>query len=490
MKTAIRIIASGLAASLALVSCAKQEAMDNGNTDSVGGARTIEVSFANKTTKTTLEGLQPKFVANDVIKVSNGSAAEYCFVSIDGSGNASITTSLTGSLTMVYPAAAAKMNGNAIEGILVPTVQDGKFASANICKATIAEGAAEAQFANQTAVLRFYVDASIGVKSLKIEGTSNIATDGTIITVDPEGDDTLDKFSDDPGKRICYVAVLPVTESTDLTYTSVTTTQTTYPDNTVSRTVSSTTLAKNTMYNAFIPYYIKIKVSDSPETYQKWAYCNIGAFLPEDYGEYFAWGETTGHKANSAKTGFEDGHSFDWVNCPYQTQNTTSYSSTKFTKYLGSTSSSFKDQSATDADALKTVLDPEDDAAHVNWHGSWRMPTSAEFPALYNATYWAWDATDKGYYVFKADATHTAGTRANSVPGDLNKADALLFFPAAGDGLNASLSSAGSGSSYWWSSLNLSDPSYAYSLLFSSSYVIPQSNYRRYYGLPVRPLSD
>ena len=91
IKASIRIIAAGLAASLALVSCAKQDAMDNGSTSPAGGARTIAVSFANGSTKSTLEGLQPKFVATDVIKVSNGSATEDCTVEIDGSGNASIT---------------------------------------------------------------------------------------------------------------------------------------------------------------------------------------------------------------------------------------------------------------------------------------------------------------------------------------------------------------------------------------------------------------
>ena len=170
MKTAIRIITAGLAASLAFVSCAKQDAMDNGSTNPAGGARTIAVSFANASVKSELgeDGRTPKFVANDVIKVSNGSAAEYCFVSIDGSGNASITTELTGALTMVYPATAAKMNGNAIDGVLVPTVQDGTFASANICKAEMAAGATSATFENQTAVFRIYPLAGTSSKNVEV----------------------------------------------------------------------------------------------------------------------------------------------------------------------------------------------------------------------------------------------------------------------------------------------------------------------------------
>ena len=116
----------------------------------------------------------------------------------------------------------------------------------------------------------------------------------------------------------------------------------------------------------------------------KWATFNVGATRPEEYGDYFAWGATEplyqpGYAQSSSplwKSGKTGGYNF--VNTPFQTVNTEEYPSSKWTKYLGSTTSSYKDPSATNADALKTVLDLEDDAAHVNWGGSWRMPTYEE----------------------------------------------------------------------------------------------------------------
>lgn len=71
----------------------------------------------------------------------------------------------------------------------------------------------------------------------------------------------------------------------------------------------------------------------------KWGLCNIGAKSPEDYGNFYAWGEKT------TKTEFSDA----------------TYTVTKY--------------NATDK---KTVLDIEDDVAHASLQGSWRMPTNTE----------------------------------------------------------------------------------------------------------------
>lgn len=377
---------------------------------------------------------------------------------------------------MVYPAAVAKMNGNAIEGIIVPAVQDGTFASANICMATLADRATEAQFVNQTALLRFYVDARIGVKSIKVtSSTNNIATDAKAITVDPDGDDTLDKFTDGPDKRLCYVSVLGGVNASTLTLTSETKTQGTV---TRPKPMASTTLTAGTMYNVFIPYYIKIKVSDSPETYQKWAYCNVGAFLPEEYGLYFAWGETTGHKANFETLKFENDYCFDWAHAPFNNGSSaydeTYFSSVKGTLYAGG------------------YLALDYDAARVNWGGSWRMPQNAEFQALKDATYWAWDNTEKRYYVFSPDANHLAGERASSFPADLSKTDALFSFSTSGGyGNNVDLKDTETRVRYWSSNLISSRDDYSYGLNIDNyGSVTISGTYPRNYGLRVRPLSD
>ena len=88
----------------------------------------------------------------------------------------------------------------------------------------------------------------------------------------------------------------------------------------------------------------------------KWATCNVGAEKPEDYGNYYAWGEVLPK---------ED---YSWATYKY-----TNGASAIFTKYCNNASQG--DNGFTDN---KTTLEPEDDAAHVNWGGSWRMPTDAE----------------------------------------------------------------------------------------------------------------
>lgn len=130
-----------------------------------------------------------------------------------------------------------------------------------------------------------------------------------------------------------------------------------------------------------------------------------------------------------------------------------------------------------------------DDAARILWQGTWRMPTTAEFKAMREATYWAWDGTDCGYYVFMPGlgTSGAAGGRANiNTPDDKTKA--LLFFPAAGCGSNASISDAGANGRYCSSTLYSSSD--AYYLSFSNSSVNPQGNLSRYYGFSVRPVSD
>jgi len=101
----------------------------------------------------------------------------------------------------------------------------------------------------------------------------------------------------------------------------------------------------------------------------KWTTCNVGVANPWDYGDYFAWGET------SPKTNYV------WATYAYGT------SSSNLTKY-----------SNTDN---KTVLDMADDAARANWGGSWRMPTQSELNELVNSCTWTWTTQNgvSGYSV-------------------------------------------------------------------------------------------
>lgn len=195
----------------------------------------------------------------------------------------------------------------------------------------------------------------------------------------------------------------------------------------------------------------------------KWATCNVGANKPEEYGDYFAWGETEpyyteGHSQDNPcsnwktnKTGY-NWASYNWCNGSNGT----------LTKYCISSSYGTVDN--------KTVLDPEDDAAHVNWGGNWRMPTKEEQDELRNNCTWTWGSQNgvSGYTV--------VGPNGNS-----------LFLPAAGGRDYSSLYDVGSFGDYWSSSLRSGDSNYAYYLSFLSLGVHWNSNLR-YFGYAVRPV--
>ena len=177
----------------------------------------------------------------------------------------------------------------------------------------------------------------------------------------------------------------------------------------------------------------------------KWATCNVGATKPEDYGDYFAWGET------QPKTTY-DWSTYKWYNGSPNTQ----------TKYCTNSSYGTVDN--------KTTLDLSDDAARANWGGSWRMPTMAEQDELRNNCTWTW-TTQNGVNGYKV----TSKSNGNSI-----------FLPAAG-GRGGSSFGAGSYGRYWSSSLYTDDPSGAYYLFFDSSGV-DWSGMTRNFGLSVRPV--
>ena len=182
-----------------------------------------------------------------------------------------------------------------------------------------------------------------------------------------------------------------------------------------------------------------------------WATCNIGAENPWDYGDYFAWGETTGY--NNGRTYF-DLETYKW------------FSERGMTKYCTSSSEGTVDN--------KTELDPEDDAAYVNWGGDWRMPTHTQLLELVNSDY-----------------TTTKWTTLNGVRGrKISKktdSNVYIFLPAAGFRNGSSLSLAGSNGYYWSRSLRSSDSYIACFLHFFSGYVYPVDSLR-YYGRSVRPV--
>ena len=191
----------------------------------------------------------------------------------------------------------------------------------------------------------------------------------------------------------------------------------------------------------------------------KWATFNVGATKPEEAGDHFAWGETEPYYSSQDPLTWKDGKtsgydwpSYKWCNGSENTQ----------TKYNTKSSYGTVDN--------KTVLDPEDDAAHVNWGGSWRMPTDAEWTELKTKCTWTWTTQNE--------------VNGRLVTGPNGKS---IFLPAAGARNDTRLHNAGSYGYYWSSSLFTDFPYVACYVYFSPGNVYWYNNYR-YYGFSVRPV--
>ena len=187
-----------------------------------------------------------------------------------------------------------------------------------------------------------------------------------------------------------------------------------------------------------------------------WATMNVGATSPEGYGNYYAWGE--------AKTKIEQGKEDDygW----YASYMWCNDRKDRLTKYNTSSSCGAVDNN--------TVLDLEDDAASVNWGGSWHMPTHADLDELINTSNctWTWITLN--------------GVNGYKVTSKVN--DKFIFLPAAGYRFDTDLYSEGSYGFYWLSSLGEYSPFCAWFLCFCSDSVGSNDDVYRIYGHSVRPV--
>lgn len=131
----------------------------------------------------------------------------------------------------------------------------------------------------------------------------------------------------------------------------------------------------------------------------KWATHNVGAKIPTQAGNFYAWGEVEAKK------------SYSWSNYKFCTVKENGEIDT-FTKYNVNIEFGEID--------YKKVLDPEDDVATVIWGNEWRMPTSEEQLELIEGCTWEWTTNFKG----------------SGVPGTVGTSIAngnTIFLPANGE---------------------------------------------------------
>lgn len=167
-----------------------------------------------------------------------------------------------------------------------------------------------------------------------------------------------------------------------------------------------------------------------------WATTNVGASSFSEVGDYFAWGET------------EPKSDYSWDTYKWGSDNN------NLSKYNSSDG--------------KTVLDPEDDAATVNWGAPCRMPSFADYKELYTKCEWLWvdnNKRERGYLII--------GTNGNTI-----------FFPVTG--YRYGTLRYNFYGYYWISSLYSDD---VCCLFFSSGDVTVGSG-SRFAGFPIRPVAE
>lgn len=167
----------------------------------------------------------------------------------------------------------------------------------------------------------------------------------------------------------------------------------------------------------------------------KWASHNIGATKPEEYGDYFAWGEI--------KTKEE-------------------YTKNNYVYF---------DQSKNQFISIGDVISGSGyDAAFITWGDGWRMPTKEDFEELRDCCFWTWTTLNgvNGYIV-------------DSYNGN------SIFIPAAGFRYEKSLNDDGVSGRYWCGTIKENSALYATNLLFYNyKYIIDYAN--RFTGYPIRPV--
>ena len=185
----------------------------------------------------------------------------------------------------------------------------------------------------------------------------------------------------------------------------------------------------------------------------KWMSFNLGATKPEEYGEYFAWGET------------DPKSDYSWDE--YKWCNNGSYH--ELTKYNNDSTNGTVDNI--------TVLEAEDDAATKNLGANWRIPTDEEWTELRENCIWTW-TTQNGVSGYKVTSTKTGYT---------NK---YIFLPAAGRRDDTRLVDAGSRGHYWSSSLQSYASYRAWRVFYDEWGELERAIDIRSHGSSIRPVTE
>lgn len=161
-----------------------------------------------------------------------------------------------------------------------------------------------------------------------------------------------------------------------------------------------------------------------------WATCNLGADTPEDYGDYYAWGEVVTKEV------------YDWGSYRYGNYIDNRYELNKYCTNKNWGIEGFVDS--------LIVLEPDDDVVRAVWGTDWRMPSKEDWDELYNNTTLTW-ATQNG-----VGGLLVTGKNGNTI-----------FLPATGSYLDGEFINPDVGI-YWSNTLNIYSSERSWGLYFTS----------------------
>lgn len=396
-------------------------------------------------------------VGEEIAIVFGGNKYTATVTAVDGEGSATVNATLPGgtpnnqAVTFIYPASAA--DGSGLRSGLLAT-QDGTLATLSstldvatadgniVIDGTNAQPNGTVTLVNQFAVCKFQFkdESDQAITDITKLFITDLATQDKITVTPPSAQSAV------------YVAMLPSNNSTK------------FKVECSSGNLYLKTASANLQAGMF--YHPTLQVILTEREYVDlglpsgtlWATCNVGAGSPEDYGDYFAWGET------------EPKSAYTWENYKYcmGTDNTlTKYCTNIDLGYNGFT------------DGL-TEMTSEDDAATAKWGSEWQMPSLTQLAELVNSS-----------------NTTTEWTTMNGVNGrriTSNSNGNSIFLPAAGRYNDESLQETGLYGYYWSNmivntSYNTANKNYNVRLLFLNSGGFTYSQtFSRYLGLSVRPV--
>ena len=389
----------------------------------------------------------------------------------------------------VYAGIAKKSGGYVISDITLPETQN--YAQASFGNGAFPMAAVTAstsdmnlKFKNVLGGLKLRLTGTAAIATISITGNSNEILCGAAEVAVADGSLPSISLTDASAKTVtldcgngvqlsetaatAFIIALPPTTMTGGFTVTVTDTQGASME--IKTTKTQTIIRSNILAMPAVTYEGTVPVPEHQyvdlglTSGLKWATCNVGASAPEEYGDYFAWGETEPYYSSVDPLTWKDGKSAGYMWASYQWCNG---SWDSMTKYCTTDERGVVDN--------KTVLDIEDDAAYANWGGSWRMPTDEEWAELMEECTWVWTTQNS------VNGQLVTGPNGNSI-----------FLPAGASWFTTELDEEylGTEGNYWSSSLDTVSPDRANMVTISYYSSFFKNQYSRFQGYSIRPVTE